>query len=325
MSGCHGEFRSFVEVIMKGFDIHPDMHHYLEASEQVPWTEDDLEANRQLWQSFCLNYNQPCPSTIQVENLTIPLEGADIPVRIYRPAAGIEPMPAVVYLHGGGWVLGTLDSNDSIAWGLAEGAGAVVISVDYRLSPEYPYPIPFQDCFGVVSYLSLQAASFGIDPRRIGVAGDSAGGNLSAAISLKARDQGHPTIAVQALIFPVLDTDIDLPSYIENRDAPGLTRADMIYYLNAYLGEEWSAADQYAMPARAADLTNLPPTLIHTAEIDPLRDEGKLFADRLAAADVEVSYRCAQRMTHSFIRARLQGESAAAEFAVITEFLRKQL
>jgi acetyl esterase len=253
------------------------------------------------------------------------LEGEVIPIRIYRPASETAILPVVVYLHGGGWVLGDLDTNDAVAWGLAEGTGAVVISVAYRLAPEQPYPAAFRDCFNAVKWVSQEAEGLEINRERLALCGDSAGGNLAAAVSLAARDQDGPPLAAQALIYPVLGRDMTLPSYRENGEGPGLTRTDMSYYLDAYLGSDWSRADAYALPMLATDLAGLPPTLVHTAELDPLRDEGRCFAQRLEQAGVKVSYRCAPRMVHGFVRARFEGPTIAAEFAVITDFLRRQL
>jgi acetyl esterase len=221
--------------------------------------------------------------------------------------------------------LGDLDTNDSIAWGFAEGTGATVVSIDYRLAPEHPYPAAFDDSYTVVTHLARHASAFGIDPARIAVGGDSAGGNLTAAVALAARDRGGPAIAAQILIYPVLGTDTDLPSYRENADAPLLTRDGMIHYLDAYLGAHRAAPPAYAMPMTANDLTRLPPAFVHTAEYDPLRDEGKIYADRLAEAGNEVEYRCALGMVHSFMRARFDGAAARAEFDAICNFLCRHL
>jgi acetyl esterase len=178
-------------------------------------------------------------------------------------------------MHGGGWILGNLDTNDSVGWGFAQGTGAAVISVDYRLAPENPYPAAFDDSRAVLEYVAANGRKHGLDGSRIAVCGDSAGGNLSAALSLWSRDHSGPRIAAQALIYPVIDTDIDNDSYRQNATAPMLTRAEMMHYLDAYLGKQRQNPHMYAMPGRATDLRNLPPALVHTAEYDPLRDEGR--------------------------------------------------
>jgi acetyl esterase len=251
------------------------------------------------------------------------VNGTTLPIRIYRPSTN-QILPVAVYIHGGGWVVGDLDTNDTVAWGLAEGSGAVVVSIHYRLAPEHPYPAAFDDCYAIVEWISEHAEELGVDGSRLAVCGDSAGGNLSAAISLAARDRGGPAIAAQGLIFPVLALDVNTPSYLENAEGFGLTRESMVFYLDAYLPDK-SKADIYAMPLLADDLSKLPPALVHTAELDPLRDEGKLYADRLAAAGNDVTYRMGERMTHSFIRARFDGPAVAAEFQFIVDFLKKYL
>ena len=304
-------------------DLHPDMAELVRMEGDWP-PNLTLAEERVLWREFCLANNRPCPREIEVENVAIGEPGLRVPVRIYRPKPD-RPAPCFVYIHGGGWILGDLDTNDSVAWGFAEGTGATVVSVDYRLAPEHRYPAAFDDCYEVVTHLARHASAFGIDAHRIAVGGDSAGGNLTAAVALALRDRGGPRIVAQALIYPVLDTDIDRPSYIDNADAPLLTRAGMMHYLDDYLGTYRNDPPPYAMPLRAADLSNLPPAYVHTAEYDPLRDEGKVYADRLAAAGTKSEYRCAKGMVHSFMRARFQGEGARAEFDAIRAFLRRHL
>lgn len=248
-----------------------------------------------------------------------------VPVRIYRRAGQAGPAPAVIYLHGGGFMLGDLDSSDSNAWGLCEQADAVVVSVDYRLTPEHPYPAAFNDCYGVLAWLAAHGAEIGIDPTRIALCGDSAGGSLGAACCLAARDRNGPAIAAQALVYPTLGADPILPSYTESRDGPSLTTMDMIHYNDVYFSGFRHAADPYAAPLKATNVANLPPTFVHTAEFDPIRDDGRAFAARLAAAGVWVTYREARRMLHGFLRMREAGPQARAEFAALCAFLRDRL
>jgi acetyl esterase len=304
-------------------NLHPDMARLVRMEQDWP-PNLTLAEERITWREFCLANNQPCPRAIEVENLAIGETGHRVPVRIYRPKPD-RPAPCFVYIHGGGWILGDLDTNDSIAWGFAEGTGATVVSVDYRLAPEHPFPAAFDDCYGVVTHLARHASAFGIDSARIAVGGDSAGGNLTAAVALALRDRGGPPIVAQVLIYPVLGVDLDTPSYRENADAPLLTLAGMEHYLDAYLGGHRQAPSPYAMPLMADDLTNLPPAFVHTAEHDPLRDEGKIYADRLVAAGNVAEYRCARGMVHSFMRARFEGPGARAEFDAICAFLRRHL
>lgn len=284
-----------------------------------------VQQEREMWIEFCRAVARPRPAAITAEDHGIPGRGrTEVPVRIYRPG-NESNLPAVLYMHGGGWILGNLDTNETVAWGLADDTGCAVVSIDYRLSPENPYPAAFNDCQDVLVHLALQGGRYGIDPRRLAVCGDSAGGNLSAALCLAARDAGGPTITAQALIYPVLGIDVDNGSYRDNAEAPMLKRSEMLHYLDAYLGGRRKNPDGYAMPLMATNMRDLPPALVHTAEYDPLRDEGKLYADRLKVAGNDVIYRCAERMVHSFIRARFYGPAAKAEFDVICGFLRRHL
>jgi acetyl esterase len=301
---------------------HPDLHNFMTREESVPEVLT-IPEKRNTWRDFCTSINRPPPASMIVENREVAVNGTTLPIRIYRPSTN-QILPVAVYIHGGGWVVGDLDTNDTVAWGLAEGSGAVVVSIHYRLAPEHPYPAAFDDCYAIVEWISEHAEELGVDGSRLAVCGDSAGGNLSAAISLAARDRGGPAIAAQGLIFPVLALDVNTPSYLENAEGFGLTRESMVFYLDAYLPDK-SKADIYAMPLLADDLSKLPPALVHTAELDPLRDEGKLYADRLAAAGNDVTYRMGERMTHSFIRARFDGPTVAAEFQFIVNFLKKYL
>lgn len=304
-------------------EMHPELQPLLDLALSFPKAKDLAEERRD-WQAYCASLNRPVPPTIAVEDREFEADGLSVPVRIYRP----QPLTAkgcVLYFHGGGFVLGDLDTQDTISWGLAEGTGATVVSVAYRLAPENPYPAALDDCYAVLGYVHDHADELAIDARRITVCGDSAGGNLSAAVSLAARDRKGPAIAAQALVYPGLDTDTTRPSYIENADSPLLSRDAMCFYLDAYLGSNLDNPEPYAMPMRAADLSGLPPALVHTAELDPLHDEGAAYAKRLAAAGNSVNYRCAARMPHGFFRARFLGPAPRAEFDAICSFLRGYL
>lgn len=302
---------------------HPELKNFLARLETVP-AATSLEAQRRVWREFCLENNHPRPAGISVRDEALSLPGRHIPLRWYVPE-GEPPRPCVVYLHGGGWVLGDLDTQDTIAWGLCRGARAPVVSVAYRLAPEHPYPAAFDDSYAVLEHVAKHADGFGIDASRIAVCGDSAGGNLAAAVCLAARDRNGPRIAAQALLYPVLDTDTTRESYLENAESPLLTRDEMEHFLAAYLGERLESPDGYAMPLRAESVTDLPPAFVHTAEFDPLRDEGHLYYRRLKEAGNEAEYRSAEGMPHSFARARLEGPAARTEFDAACYFLRRKL
>lgn len=222
-------------------------------------------------------------------------------VRVYVPE-GTAPFPVLLYLHGGGWVVGSLESHDDLCRSLCKRAGVIVVSADYRLAPETRFPGGLQDASDVLRWLASNAASLGGDPARIAVGGDSAGGNLAAALALRNRARGGPPIAFQLLIYPVTVRDFETPSYRRYAAGTGLTRANMIWFWERYLEKPEDAANPEAAPLAAADLSGLPPAFVATAEFDVLRDEGEAYAAKLAASGVRV--RCVRYlgMNHGFAR-----------------------
>lgn len=235
-----------------------------------------------------------------VRNATIPGPDGAIPVRIYSPERA-KPGPALVYFHGGGWVVCDLDTHDVICRAIAGRSGAVVISVDYRLAPEHKYPAAVIDCYAATEWVAENVEPLGIDPRRIAVGGDSAGGNLAAVVSLQSRDEAGPHIALQVLVYPVTDlSSLETPSYREFAAGYGLTAPEMAWFREQYLARTEDARCIYASPLLAPDLSGLPPALVITAECDPLRDEGEAYARRLEAAGVPVRYTCYPGMIHPF-------------------------
>jgi acetyl esterase len=247
----------------------------------------------------------------RVENRKIPGPAGEIPVRIYQPqGAGVKPV--LVYLHGGGWVIGTLDSYDATCRELAQGAGCVVVSVDYRLAPEHRYPAAPEDCYAAVQWVAANAASLGADAKRLAVGGDSAGGNLSAVVSQMARDKGGPAIRFQLLIYPVTDADFTRRSYVDNAEGYLLTTASMRWFWDHYVPEKAKRAEPYASPLRAADLSGLPPAWVCTAEFDPLRDEGEAYAKRLQQAGVSTALMRFDGLIHGFVSMGLVAPRAQA-------------
>jgi len=206
----------------------------------------------------------------------------------------------LVYLHGGGWVLCSIETHDPTCRELANGAGCVVVSVGYRLAPEHRFPAPAEDCYAALEWVARNTASLGGDPARIALGGDSAGGNLTAAVTLMARDRGGPRLVHQLLVYPVLDHAFDTDSYRENADGLLLTRDMMRSFWASYLAREEDGRHPYASPLRASDLAGLPPAHVITAEYDPLRDEGEAYARRLAAAGVPCVQRRYDGMIHGF-------------------------
>jgi acetyl esterase len=235
-----------------------------------------------------------------IENLRIPGPAGEIPIRVYMPDAP-APRPALVYFHGGGWVVCDLDTHDVVCTALARRAGAVVVAVDYRLAPEHKFPAAVIDCYAATAWLASNAERFGIDPRRLSVGGDSAGGNLATVVSLKSRDENGPAIALQAMVYPVTDlSSFATPSYQEFAEGYQLTKKEMEWFRAHYLRSIEDASNPHASPILARDLRGLPPALIITAECDPLRDEGEAYARRLQDAGVTVTCTRYAGMIHPF-------------------------
>ncbi|MFJ6409472.1 alpha/beta hydrolase [Streptomyces hydrogenans] len=240
---------------------------------------------------------QPLTPLDRVECLTLATRSGELRARLYHPdgppAAG--PRPVLVYLHGGGFVLGTLDGVDEVCRAIAARSGWAVFSLEYRLAPENPYPAALDDCFDAFFWLRRAASVLGIDPEAIAVGGDSAGGNLAAALCLKLRDLGLAQPVSQVLVYPAVDGAFAAPSWTDFAEAPLLTSADARWFWDQYIGSDrGEAVDQYAAPMRAESLRNLPPALVLTAEVDPLRDDAEAYAERLRRDGVEVaSVRCA--------------------------------
>jgi len=233
----------------------------------------------------------------RVEDLEIPGPAGAIPARAYVPVADGTP-PVVVYYHGGGWVLGDIDSHDGTCRALANASGAAVVSVDYRLAPEHPFPAAIEDAWAALEWVAANAAELGGDPARLAVAGDSAGGNLAAVVAIQARNTGAPALRGQLLVYPVTDATMSHPSIEENASGYFLTKADMEWFFGHYAPER--PADWRLSPLAAPDLSGLAPALVLTAEYDPLRDEGESYARRLGDAGVPVELIRKDGLIHGF-------------------------
>lgn len=234
-----------------------------------------------------------------VEDRTVPAGDAALPVRIYRPDA-TGPLPALVYYHGGGWVVGNLDAVDVPCRRLANRAGCVVVSVDYRLAPEHKFPTAVEDAYAAARWVTANAGALGVDPARVAVGGDSAGANLAAVVALMSRDRGHFRLCHQTLLYPITNHAFDTASYRDNGEGYYLTRDGMAWFWNHYLGDAQDGRHPYASPLLAPDHTGLPPALVITAEFDPLRDEGEAYGRQLAAAGVPVEVTRYDGMIHGF-------------------------
>jgi len=239
------------------------------------------------------------PAIAKVEERELPGPAGPLRVRCYTPH-GTGPFPLLVYFHGGGFVLCSLETHDSTCRLLANGAGCVVVSVDYRLAPEAKFPAAAEDCYAATRWAADHAVSLGARPGRLAVAGDSAGGNLAAVVAQLARDRGGPALLHQLLIYPVTDCRFDTESYVKNASGYLLTRDMMMWFWNHYLESPAQAADPLASPLRAADLAGLAPATVLTAEFDPLRDEGEAYARRLTDAGVPTRLRRFDGMIHGF-------------------------
>jgi acetyl esterase len=253
----------------------------------------------------------------------VPGPGGDLPVRVYTPE-GEAPFPIVVFFHGGGWVVGTLDSYDPLCRALAAAVPAVVVSVDYRLAPEHRWPAAAEDAYAATLWASRHAAELGGAQHRLAVAGDSAGGNLAAVVALGARDRGGPAIAFQLLVYPALDAAGDTGSWRDYADGFYLTAAGMRWYWDHYLGGADGAAPD-ASPLRAAFLGGLPPALVVTADHDVLRDEGEAYAARLGEAGVAADVRRVEGVVHGFFRWRAVTGAADAALQESAAALRSAL
>jgi acetyl esterase len=260
--------------------------------------DDSLKGSRQAYRQMCRAFTPPHPSTLAIEDLSL----AGVAVRAYQPrvAPPLAGWPCILYLHGGGWVVGDLDSHDFICTELADTLGVLVVAVDYRLAPEHPFPAGFEDCLAVWRHLA--DLPFAIDPRRRAVAGDSAGGNLAAALCLALRDAGQPQPRAQVLIYPALGGPAHLPSRDECSDAPLLSSSDLQRYDALYL--QGADPTPYAAPLLADDLKGLAPVFVAVAQWDPLRDDGVLYSERLNAAGVDAALYVGKGLVHGCLRAR---------------------
>ncbi|HEU5283794.1 MAG TPA: alpha/beta hydrolase [Burkholderiales bacterium] len=233
----------------------------------------------------------------------LPGPAGELPVRVYRPrgSSATEPLPALVFFHGGGWVFGNLDSHDPLCRALANRARCAVVAVDYRLAPENKFPAAVEDALAALRGIARLGREWGIDAARLAAAGDSAGGNLVAVAAIDFRDSGGPQLALQVLLYPVTDLAMTMPSYERLGQGYMLTRERMLFFRNAYLRDARDIDDWRASPLKVPDLSRLPPALIITASHDPLVDEAQAYADRLAASGVPVTYRCYDGMIHGFL------------------------
>jgi acetyl esterase len=281
--------------------LDPEAQALLDQFEAVgakPFEEMTVPEARVAAAAF-LDLQGPPQEVASVAHRFIPGPTADIPVRIYTPE-GTGPFPGMVYFHGSGWVILNIELCDPAMRSLANSTGCVVVAVNYQKAPEHKFPVPFDDCYAATTWVAENAAELGIDPARLAVGGDSAGGNLAAAVCLRARDESGPALAYQLLVYPATDFGWDKRSYLENAEGYLLQRETMRWFWNHYVNDPSDGDNPYVSPLRAPDLSGLPPALVITAEFDPLRDDGELYAERLREAGIPVKYSCYDGMIHGF-------------------------
>lgn len=285
--------------------LDPDIAAMLrEAPAHAPYAEIGAPAARETFRSSVLASRPPgwVPEPVaEVRDVLIPGPRTPITVRLYHPEPGTR-LPVVVYFHGGGWTIGDLDTHDAQARMVAGQSRALVVSVDYRLAPEHPYPAALEDGLAAVTWAAAEAGTLGADGGRLAVAGDSSGGNLAAAACLWVRDHGGPAIAAQCLVYPVTDLEPDDGSWRAFGQGTNLDAGDMEWFNANYVPDRRRRAEPYASPLRAADLSGLPPAIVATASHDILRDQAEAYARRLEEAGVAVFARRYDGLVHSFFR-----------------------
>ena len=248
------------------------------------------------------SFTQPEPPAIgSVQDLDIPGPAGAVPCRLYKPLTIATMLPTLVYFHGGGWVIGDRDTHDVLCRQLCAAAGVAVLSVDYRMGPEHRFPAAPEDCLAATRWVQQHGAAQGLDAARVAIGGDSAGGNLAAVVALMLRDMAAPAPALQLLIYPATDMRAVAPSHTHNGQGYLLTSDSIAYYRQHYITDAASWSDWRASPLLAPSLAGLPPALVLTAGFDPLRDEGRQYADALSAAGNQAQYVCFERQVHGFI------------------------
>ena len=283
--------------------LHPQCKAFLDrlASSGAPPIEQLPVAEARVIRSEMIEAGGPEQSIAEVQNRTVPGPAGPIAVRVYRPVKN-DTLPALVYFHGGGFVICNLDTHDRQCRGLAKASGCAVIAVDYRLAPEHKYPAAVDDAYAATRYIAEHAAEFGVDPKRIAVGGDSAGGNLATVVCLLSRDRGGPPLRFQLLIYPLVDFYDESPSMRQYSKDHFLTRESMDWFTENYLPGREAGLEPSASPTKAKDFKGLPPAMILTAECDPLRDQGEAYARKLQAAGVPVELKRYDGMIHPFFQ-----------------------
>ncbi len=305
---------------MAEYPISSQMRVFVDKTESFTSTDTSLAGLRQNYNRMCQAFTPPPPQDLLIEDFSL----GGVAVRSYRPttASPSDGWPCLLYIHGGGWAVGGLDSHDFICFELAAALQVLVIAIDYRLAPEHPFPAAYDDCRSVWQAIQAGQGPHAINRQRLVVAGDSAGGNLAAALCLGLRDDGLPVPNAQVLIYPGLGGPADLPSRRDCKDAPLLSASDADGYKTLYLRD--ANPSPYAMPLLAKDFGGLPKAFIAVAQFDPLRDDGMLYAERLQAAGVATVLYPGKGLVHGCLRARRQVPEVDRLYDCLLDYLRSE-
>lgn len=308
---------------MTSLPFDTEMKAFLDAQAQLngPWDASwPLARQREVWEGECRRARARRPERLMVEDI----DANGIHVRVFRPP-GEDPKPALLHAHGGGWTMGSCETHDDLAAEIADQADVVSVLFDYRLAPEHPHPAQIEDAATVLDWIRSTGRALGIDPARIVLSGDSAGGQVAAGLALSLARGGERSLRGLVLINPGLSADLETPSCLRNENAPGLSRAEMRDYLTAFLGPEGSPnwKDPLALPNLAQDVSGLPPSFITAAAHDPLFDDAAIFFGKLKAAGIPAVLREEPALAHSYWRARHHSRAAMAGFRAIVEAVRQ--
>jgi acetyl esterase len=293
--------------------LHPDAQKFLEQRERLgvrDVAELSVDAARE--QAIRLAALTPGEAVARVRDVEIPGAYGAIPLRLYYPRQDAAALPILVFFHGGGWVVGTLETGDAVCRAWTNAVPCLVVAVNYHKAPEYKFPAAAEDAYTATQWASEHASEIGGDAARLAVCGQSAGGNLAAVVALMARDRGAPHIAFQIPWVPITDANFETTSYRDNAVGYGLTRAGMIWFWEHYVNGPEDYKNPYAAPLRAQDLSNLPPAFIAAAEYDPLREDARAYADALRAAGVPVEFHCYDGMVHGWLGAQAFADAVNA-------------
>jgi acetyl esterase len=306
--------------------LDPQVQDYLTklaALQMPPMATVSPETARALMDAETRALGKP-PGVGRIVDLSIPGPAGELRIRITSPE-GQGPFPGLIFFHGGGWVVGSIATHDALVRAITNEAHLAVVSVEYRLAPEHRYPAAALDAYAATAWVAAEGAAYRIDPTRLAVGGDSAGGNLAAVVALMARDRGGPPLAFQLLIYPIVSDELATPSYHDYSEGYMLTREAMEWYWDQYVPERHDRTEPYVSPLRAPDLGGLPAALVVTAEYDVLRDEAEAYARRLSEANVTTRLIRSQGLIHGFVRRTAMFDRARTALAEINAILRDAL